>query len=159
MTTKRMTADERDEIVRLRLNAVPVRAVAQQVGCNKDTVTSVFNAWLDETTDERREQLERERSRVITRLAAIADDARRKASDIGARRGSDDTSDADLWVAESRYMHAERQAWKDLATVAGLNAPTQIAMAGGFQMPTEAEAAAILAELDQLSEPGDDGES
>ena len=147
---RRLTDDEREQIVRLRLNAIPVRKVAADVGTSKTTVTQVFHAWLDETTVERRESLERERSRVITRLERIADDAR-----IGANAGIRDKSldTVDRVNVLTKYMQQERQAWAQLATVAGYNAPQRVEMSGGLTLPSDEEAARILAEIDELPPP------
>ena len=106
-----LTEDQKDEIVRLRLNAVPVRTVAKQVGCNKDTVTKWFNRWLDATSDARREELERERSRVIARQVSLADDARRET--VKARQSSEGDVAA-RWAAAVRFMQVERQTLSDL---------------------------------------------
>ena len=135
-----LTEDQIDEIVRLRLNAVPVRQVAAEVGCNKDTVTKWFNRWLDETSVERRTQLDREQSRVITRLVSLADDARRQTVRVRADLTAEPAA---RWTAEARFMQAERSALRDLSTVAGFDAPKRIEMAAAVTM-TEAEALAIL---------------
>jgi AraC-like DNA-binding protein len=129
---------------------VTVRKVAAMVGCSKNSVTKQFNEWLDETTEERREGLERERSRVIARLTAIADDARRG---MAVARGDRTLEPADRVTAETKYMQQERQAWQQLSIVAGYNAPQRIEMSGGLTLPTDEEADKILAELDQLPPP------
>ena len=144
---KVLSEDEREMIVRLRLNAVPVRQVAQQVGCNKDTVTKHFNAWLDETSAERRDAMERERSRVLTRLHLIANEARRQAVRVQATQPDDTMSRADLWTGEARFMHTERQAMRDLSTIAGYAAPQTFHLTGGVDLMSKEEAAAALAKL------------
>ena len=39
---KRLTPEERDRIVELKLNRVPVRTIAEQVGCQPKTVQATW---------------------------------------------------------------------------------------------------------------------
>ena len=137
-----LTEAKIDEIIRLRLEAMSVREVASTVGVNKDTVTKHFNRWLDKTSVERRDELERERSRVLTRFAALADDARRSVTRV---RADWSVEPAARWTAETRFMQIERSALRDLSMVAGFEAPKRIEMAAAVTM-SEAEALKILAE-------------
>ena len=78
---KRITDDEIEEIVAACLDRVPYKETAAKFGCSKNTVMAHWHKWLDQTTEERREQMERKRSEVIARLDSTASRARRGAVD------------------------------------------------------------------------------
>lgn len=139
---KRLTLDEIDRIVELRLNRITYRQIAQEVGCDKDTVADHWHKWLDRTSDERREHLERKRSEVIERLDSVAANARRGALRARAELPADEAA-----KAEARFIAEERQALIGLSKVAGYDAPTRISTTFVPEM-SEEEAARILAELD-----------
>jgi transposase-like protein len=109
---KRLTEDERDRIVELRLNGVPVRTVATQVGTTTKTVQATWQRWLRDTAEERSATLEAVREELIQRMTQVADDARR--GHIRARADGDVTAAA-RWLAE------ERQALRELARIQGLD--------------------------------------
>lgn len=139
-SARRLTLEEIDRIVELKLNQVPVRAIATEVGVAANTVVDHWHKWLDATTEDRREQLERHRSATIARLDHVAVNARRGA--IRARTSSG-LSEDDRARAEVRYLAEERQALRALSTVAGFDAPIRVT--GSFTTMTEEEAAAMLA--------------
>ena len=53
MTRKKLTPDEEDQIVELKLQRVPVRTIAQQVGCAPLTVQRCWNRYLAQRVKER----------------------------------------------------------------------------------------------------------
>ena len=138
MPAKTLTEAERHDIVSMRLDRVPVRDIAATVGCNKNTVTAVWSDWLDETSDEHREPLERRRSEVIARLDHIA---------AQCCRGAIEATDPAIKV---KYLSEERRTLVALASVAGYDAPIRVAPA--FPTMTDEEARKIRDELPPLSE-------
>ena len=141
-TERRLTEDESDRIVELCLNRVPVRRIADEIGCSKNTVSAHWHRWLDETAVERREQLERHRSEQIARLDSAAALARQGAVRARVASGMDP---ADRARAEARFLAEERQAIRALCTIAGFDAPIRIA--ASFDTMTDDEAQAILDRL------------
>lgn len=138
---KRLTEEQRDRIVELRLNRHSVRDVAAEVGCSTNTVTTHWNNWLEESGRERRDELERQRTELIARLDSNAALARKGA--LLAR------TDEDL-RAEGLMLAAERRALVDIARVAGYEAPRRISVEPAATM-SEEEAAAVLAEWERLT--------
>lgn len=125
-TRKRLTPDEKDRIVEMKLNRVPVRAIAEQVGCATKTVQDTWAKWLDATSDERTRRLAATREELIQRHERIATDARHGV--IRARRDNDT-------AAEVRYLAEERAALREIARLTGSDAPTRIEQTGaGFQV-------------------------
>src|SRR6056297_3477693 len=118
---KRLTPDEVDRIVELRLNRITYRAIADQLGCDKDTVALHWHRWLDSSSEERRAELERKRTEVIERLDSTAANARR-----GALRARGELPPDEAAKAEARFLAEERQALIGLARVAGYDAPISI---------------------------------
>jgi hypothetical protein len=139
-TAKRVTEEEIERIVELRLNRFPYRVIASELGMMPNTVMNHWHKWLDETTEARRAELERHRSEVIARLDSVATAARRGA--INARQNSE-MDPTERTRAEARYLAEERQAMRELSRIAGFDAPTQIRTSFVPEM-TEAEAEAIL---------------
>jgi hypothetical protein len=136
---KRLTPDEIDRIVELRLNRITYKAIASEVGCNIDTAVRHWNNWLDETSVERREQMERKRTEVIARLDSTAANARR-----GALRARSELPADEAAKAEARFLAEERQALIGLARVAGYDAPIQVS--GRVELSDE-EAREVLRKL------------
>lgn len=139
--TQNMTEDEIERIVELKLDRVPVRQIAADVGCDKATVQLHWSRWVEDTRPERREPLEQKRAEVIARLDSVATMARRGA--VRARTGGMDEADAAR--AEAKFLAEERQALRMLSQVAGYDAPIRVQ--ASFDTMTEAEAKAILDEL------------
>ena len=129
-----ITIEETEEIVRMKLDGVPVRDIGEHVGVNKDTVTRVWRDWLDETRPERRAELEQQRTILIGRLWRLADRAR------ASEAACTDADVARKWAAE------ERQALRAVSTVCGFDAPIKL-QTSTFEVRSEAEAAAALKKL------------
>jgi transposase-like protein len=126
MTRKRLTPDERDRIVELKLNRVPVRAIAEQVGTTTTTVQKTWNVYIKETASERAEKMAETREELILRQERIATDARH-----GAMRARRDENPS----AETRYLAEERAALREIARLTGSDAPTKIEQTGaGFHV-------------------------
>ena len=142
---KRLTEAEIEQIVELKLNRVPTRQIATQVGCAPNTVTLHWHQWLRSTGDERREYLDRKQSEIIGRLDSVATLARHGA--IRAR-GSARMDDADRARAEARYLAEERQALRALSTVAGFDAPQRVSVEL-FETIDDAAAQKIIDEFEQ----------
>lgn len=141
--TSEITEEQHERIVELRLNRIPVRTVAEQVGVAPNTVTAHWRKYLNELTAERTERLSEKQSEVIARL----DDVARMHRQGALRARSDERLDpVERQRAEARHLAGERQALKDMAGVAGYNAPIRVATTIGHEM-TEAEAERILAEF------------
>jgi transposase-like protein len=136
---KRLTPDERERIVELRLNRVPVRTVATEVGCQTKTVQAVWKRWLDETSAERSASLERTREELVQRHERIATDAR-----LGYLRARRDNDRA----AEVRYLAEERNALREIARLTGADAPVQVAHTHVTLDALDAEISRLAAELE-----------
>lgn len=141
-TRKRLTPDERDAIIELKLNRVPVREIASKVGCQTRTVQLTWKAWLAETSAERNEQLESIREELIQRQDRIAAEARR-----GALRAKV----ADDAAAEARYLAEERAALREVARLTGADAPTKVEHSGGVDLDTSDAKARLLERLEQIA--------
>lgn len=120
-TRRRLTPDERDRIIEMRLNRVPVRKVAELIGCQSKTVQLTWKKWLAETAAERAEALEETREELIQRMEQIATDAR-----VGAQTAN---SVADQ-SAEVRFLAEERAALREIARLTGSDAPVKIEHTG-----------------------------
>ena len=118
---KRLTPDEKEAIVELRLNRVPVRRVAEQVACTTQTVVRVWKQWLSESAAERAAALEETREELIQRHQRAAKDAREGV--LRSQRASD-------CAAEVRYLAAEAASLKEIARLTGSDAPAKIEHSG-----------------------------
>jgi len=141
--TTTITEEQVERIVELRLNRVPVRRVAEEVGCNKDTVTKHWRRYLDGLTEERTQRLAEKQSEMLARLDHIAAISR-----MSAVRAANDPnlSPEERHRAAARFLSQERQTLRDLARVAGFEAPIRVAATLANQM-SEEEADRILSEM------------
>lgn len=123
---KRLTPEERDRIIELKLDRVPVREIAEVIDCTVTTVQRAWHQWLDSTAKERASHLERIRQELIQRQQRIASDARRGAARARAAGSAGD---------ETRFLAEERAALREIARLAGSDAPTKIEQSGpGLQV-------------------------
>lgn len=123
---KRLTPEEKDRIIELKLDRVPVREIAELVDCTVTSVQRTWHQWLDSTAKERASKLERVRQELIQRQQRIAADARR-----GASRARVDGKAGD----ETRFLAEERAALREIARLTGSDAPTKIEQTGpAFQV-------------------------
>ena len=139
---KRLTPDERDAIVEQRLNRVPVREVAASLNTTTKTVVEVFKKWLSESAAERNAELESVRELLIQRQDKIATDAR-----LGALRSKAAADPA----SEARYLAEERAALREIARLAGADAPTKVEHGGQVEVDLTQAKAALLARLENMS--------
>lgn len=108
----RLSPDQRDRIVEMRLDRVPVRTIAKEVGCTPRTVMLWWKKWLAEVSEERRAELEGARTEALARLDKVAEDARKGA--LRARSNDDP-------AAEARFLNIEQQAIMSAAKLEGLD--------------------------------------
>ena len=143
---KRLTPEERDQIIELKLDRVSVRNIAVMVKTSTRTVQQVWNKWLRDTAAERAAALEESRTEAIARLDRIATDARH-----GALRARSDGDDA----AVARYLDTEQRALVAAAKLEGLDLPTRIEHSGIDGGPIEVTdpKAELLARLARLEPP------
>jgi transposase-like protein len=143
---KRLTPDERDRIIEMRLDRVPVRTIAAEIKTTTRTVQETWKRWLRETAEERRAVLDESRAEAIARLDRIATDARLGA--LRARRDGDDS-------AVARYLDTEQRALVAGAKLEGLDMPTRIEHTGADGGPIEVmdPKAELLARLARLQPP------
>lgn len=149
---KRLSEEERDRIVELKLNRVPVKQIAADLGCSTNTVQRHWFNYLDETAGERREHLDRCRQEAIARLDSVATRARRSAIRAAAgdvRVNADGTTTVvvapDL-ALERGMLRTEIRALVDLSRIAGYEAPKVLQLAPA-KVPSQEEALAVLAEF------------
>lgn len=106
MARKKLTPDEEDQIVELKLQRVPVRAIAQEVGCATLTVQRCWNRYLAQRVKERMGETATQVEQILAQLEKNATDSRRM-----FQRSVEDADSA----AATRYLEAERKALTELA--------------------------------------------
>lgn len=143
-TRKRITPDERDRIIEMKLDRVPVRSIAATVDTSPRTVQETWKKWLRDTAAERAAALEESRAEAVARLDRIATDAR-----LGAIRARKDGDDA----AVARYLDTEQRALVAAAKLEGLDLPTRVEHTGPAGGPIEVvdPKAELLARLARLT--------
>lgn len=134
---KSLTPDERERIVELRLQRVPVRAVAKDVGTTTTTVTRVWQKYLEERTTARKQDMDRQLSEVLARHEQIAIDAR-KLYLRSLKEGNLSQANA--------FLGQERGALTELARLGGLD-PTRIEMSGALNVQVERAQAATFVQV------------
>lgn len=112
---RRLTPEEKEQIVELRLRGMSVRKVADAIPTTTSTVQREFKKYLRARADEFREETDPIRAHLIERLFRIANDAARAAKD------ADDG-------LRSRYLAEERQALAQVAKF--FEGPIQIEHSG-----------------------------
>lgn len=101
-----LTSEERDEIVRLRLDGMTVRAVAKETGHAPNTVTRAWRLHMEESATVRRDDLDVQREEIVLRLEQAAWEAREAGHQ--AREAGDR-------VGHVRYLREERDALREIA--------------------------------------------
>jgi len=134
MPTSRTERDKRDgrelppekidAIIEARLAGMTLRTAGAAVGVDKDTVSRYWHEYLDTTANDRSDHLERYRSDIFARL------------DRTARRASA----LDQLAVEQRTLAT-------LGEFLGMKQLHITGDAGRFRLPTDEEAAALLAKL------------
>jgi transposase-like protein len=146
---KRLTPEERDRIIELKLNRVPVRTIAEQVGCQPKTVQATWTRWLAETAAERAESLEAVREEMIQRQQRVSTDAR-----VGAIRARN----ADDFSAEARFLAEDRQALREIARLQGLDGAQRVELTGAdggaIRVEADVEGDLTVEEVDPVAKVG-----
>ncbi len=142
---RRLTPDQKETIVELRLRSIPVRTVAEQAGVAVNTVTKVYREYLRARAEEDPAGLELRRRERIAQLDTQADDAAR-AIVTALRRGQ--------YTAASNLMSERRQAIAQAARLEGTDQPTKIELSGRLEVEdvssmTNEQLAAAIEELDR----------
>jgi phosphoglycolate phosphatase-like HAD superfamily hydrolase len=120
-----LTLDERQTIIEHRLNGVPVRAVTQLTGHAAQTIVNVFRDYLDETKQERADELEQVRATLVARHERAAFTARLEGE---AAKQDKDRS------AHARYLREEREALREIARLTGADRPVQVELSGSVDV-------------------------
>lgn len=114
MTQLDLSPADRDRIIDLRLNRVPIRAICAEMDLPTPTVADVWQEWLEESAAKRSESVATVRAEAIARLERIATDAR-----IGAASARK----AGLASIAARCLGIERAAVMDAAKLDGFTEP------------------------------------
>lgn len=143
---RRLTPDERELIIELKLSRTPVLAIAHRLSCSTTTVQAVWKKYLAERVSERKKANDLALEETIVRLDKNATDARQ--GFITAVR-DDELSSA------SKFLEAERKALTELAKFGAVRdgEPTQAAKVTEAQ--AKALASAIRTALDTSGLPVD----
>ena len=112
---KRLTIEQKDLLCELRLNGVPVRQVAKQVGCAPNTVTDVYHRWLAERRAE-------DDSLAIVQSELIQ--SHRRAARISRKEQQAAEQSGDLRSLAS-FLDQERASLNALAKLTGADAPAK----------------------------------
>lgn len=120
-----LTPDERQTVIEHRLNGVPVRAVVQLTGHASQTVVNVFRDYLEETKEERADEVEQVRQSLVTRHEQAAFTAHECGE--AAKREGDKTGHA-------RYLREEREALREIARLTGADRPVQVELSGSVDV-------------------------
>lgn len=144
MPPRKLTPDEEDRIVELKLNRVSVRAIAAEMSCSLNTVQDRWNKYLAGMADTRADQLDAIRSEAIARLDQVAFDARMGV--VRARQAGDHPSVA-------RYLDVEARAILAAAKLSGADMPVRMEHSGAIeQTGTEpAQRSHLVSVVDQLA--------
>ena len=105
---RRLTPEEQERIIALRLSGVAVRQVATEIPTTTKTVVDTFKRYLGERAVEFAAETDQERAKILSRLERIADSAAHLAQH--AEKEGD----------RARAMGEERQALAAMAKLLGL---------------------------------------
>lgn len=146
MTTRKLTPDQIEEIVELKLQRVPVRKIAEQVGTSPQTVQKRWKQYLRQRADERRDDLEAQMEEALARLEKNATDARR-----GFLRATREGEERDA----AAYLAQERAALVEIAKLGPVrdSEPMQAArVAAAVEAELAKSAQTIAAQVEQVLE-------
>jgi transposase-like protein len=108
---RRLSPAEREQIITLRLQGVPVRKVAEAVSTSTKTVVSVMKAYLEERSEAFDAKADATIDKIISRHLAAAD-----AAAVAAEQALEAGEDG----AAAKYMAEERARLDAVAKLAGL---------------------------------------
>jgi IS30 family transposase len=132
---RRLTEEEEERIVELRMERVPVRTVAQEIGCQPNTVTSCMKRYHKTRAAELSSDLDERRAELVDRQTRIAIDARQGAQQ--ARKFNDAS-------AHQGYLAQERQTLKEIAHLLGLEAAPMLQLVGAEGGPIQTDVGQLL---------------
>ena len=143
-TGRRLTQDEKDRIVELKLNGSTVRQIAAEMDCAVNTVTATFNQWLDREWAQRQKHNERELQKIVSQLRQNAFDARKQYVIL--------TLEGDHSTAQ-RYLESERKAMIELGKFGALRDGEADQAGKVTAAQAEALASALKASVDSANLP------
>lgn len=126
---RRLTPPEREQIIALRLQGVPVRTVAAQIDTSTKTVVSVTKAFLSERAQAFSAKTDATLNKLVTRHLCAADAAAVEAE--RATEGGDHN-------AAAKYLAEERARLQEVAKLSGLYIE-RVEQTGGFTVLTITE--------------------
>ena len=140
---RRLTEEEEERIVELRMERVPVRTVAQEIGCQPNTITACMKRYHKSRAAELSNNLDELRAELVDRQTKIAVDARQGAQQ--ARKFNDT-------AAHRAYLAEERATLKEIARLAGLEAVPLLQLVGAEGGPIQTDVGQlILAQMQQYA--------
>jgi transposase-like protein len=126
---RRLTPEEREQIIALRLQGVPVRTVAAQINTSTKTVVAVTKAFLAERAAAFSAKADATLNKLITRHLAAADSAAveaERATELGDHQSA------------AKYLAEERARLQEVAKLSGLYIE-RVEQTGGFTVLTITE--------------------
>ena len=126
---RRLTPEEREQIIALRLQGVPVRTVASQINTSTKTVVAVTKAFLAERAQAFSAKTDATLNKLIGRHLAAADVAAveaERATEMGDHN------------AAAKYLAEERARLQEVAKLSGLYIEG-VEQTGGFTVLTITE--------------------
>lgn len=126
---RRLTPEEREQIISLRLQGIPVRTVAAQINTSTKTVVSVTKAFLAERAQAFSAKTDATLNKLIGRHLAAADAAAveaERATELGDHN------------AAAKYLAEERARLQEVAKLSGLYIE-RVEQTGGFTVLTITE--------------------
>ena len=132
---RRLTDEEEERIVELRLERVPVRTVAQEIGCQPNTVTECMRRYHKTRAAELSSTLDEVRAELVDRQTRIAIDARQGAQQ--ARKYNDVSGHV-------RYLAEERATLKEIGYLLGLQTTPALQISGQDGGPIQTDVGQLL---------------
>lgn len=126
---RRLTPEEREQIIALRLQGIPVRTVAAQINTSTKTVVSVTKAFLAERAQAFSAKTDATLNKLVGRHLAAADAAAveaERATELGDHN------------AAAKYLAEERARLQEVAKLSGLYIE-RVEQTGGFTVLTITE--------------------
>ena len=132
---RRLTEEEEERIVELRLERVPVRSVAQEIGCQPNTVTECMKRYHKTRAAELGSTLDEVRAELVDRQTRIA---------IAARQGAQPARKFNDATAQQGDLTQERASLKEIARLMGIEAAPVVHLAGQDGGPLQTDVGQIL---------------
>lgn len=128
-SARRLTPEEKEKIIALRLAGVPVRAVAIQVNTSTKSVVATTKAFLAERAQAFSAKTDATLNKLITRHLSAADEAA-----VSAERAQE----LDDHATATKYLAEERARLQEVAKLSGLYIE-RVEQTGGFTVLTITE--------------------